>query len=273
VHLCYVDEAGTTGKNLEDRQQPIFAMAGLLVSDEKWRKTESEVRRVITNAYEGPTPADFELHACELLAPKGEGPFVGWDRDRRNRLALDLLRLVDERRHQVLIQLVNKQRMAAAVPPDKDFGFDWRDPWEVGFAAVLTMAEEFLRSGRTGRSSTGMVVIDHEPSYLEVVRRHSRERQLATGWKQVRKVMEIGYSATSHANPMIQLTDLVAFTMKKWAESEAGHRNEWPTEARAFYESCHDLVWGRVEFKMLKFTELKVPDAFTDFLRTVRRLN
>lgn len=141
-------------------------------------------------------PQDFELHASELLSPEGEGPFTGWDRGRRNALALDLLQLVDERRHQLLIQFVNKSRMAKTTPPDKDFGFGWKDPWEVAFAAVLTMAEEFLRSTRTGRSSTGMVVIDHEPRYLEVVRAHSRGRQLAKGWQQVRKVMEIGYSAT-----------------------------------------------------------------------------
>jgi len=272
MHLCYVDEAGTTGKNLDDPQQPVFVMAGLLVSDEKWRTTESEIRKVIAEAYGGPPPQDFELHASELLAPEGQGPFTGWDRGRRNVLALDLLRLVDERRHQLLLQFVNKSRMAKATPPDKDYGFDWKDPWEVAFAAVLTMAEEFLRSTRTGRSSTGMVVIDHEPSYLEVVRSHSRARQLARGWKQVRKVMEIGYSATSHANPMIQLTDLVAFTMKKWAESEAGHGDEWPTDAKTFFKECHDRVWDRVELKMLKFNKLNVPDELTDYLRAIRRL-
>jgi hypothetical protein len=133
------------------------------------------------------------------------------------------------------------------------------------------MAEEFLRSGRTGRSSTGMVVIDHEPNYLDVVRSQSRERQLSTGWKQVRKVMEIGYSAVSHANPMIQLADLVAFSMKKWTESQTDFASRWPPEAKDFYQRCRDLVWERVEFKMLKFSKLNVPDAFVDFLREIRR--
>ena len=135
------------------------------------------------------------------------------------------------------------------------------------------MAEEFLRSTRTGPSSTGMVVIDHEPRYLEVVRSHSRARQLAKGWQQVRKVMEIGYRAASHANPMIQLTDLVAFTMKKWAETEAGHGYDWAPEAKALFKSCHDQVWDRVELKMLKFSKLNVPDELTDYLRAIRRLN
>jgi uncharacterized protein DUF3800 len=270
VHLCYVDEAGSTGKNLKDKQQPIFVMAGVLVSDEKWRKTESEIRKVIKNAYEAALPSDFELHASELLAPEGEGPFVGWDRDRRNQLALDVLNLVEGRKHQVLLQVAHKKQVEATPSPGEDFGFDWKDPWEIGFAAVLTMAEEFLRSNRTGRSSTGMVVIDHEPKYLEVVRTHSRERQLATGWRQVRKVMEVGYSAVSHANPMIQLVDVVAFTMKKWSESQAGYGGAWSPEAVAFYQKCHDLVWDRVEFKMLKFTKLKVPDEFVDYLKTIR---
>jgi hypothetical protein len=134
LHLCYVDEAGSTGKNLTDREQLIFAMAGLRVSDEKWRKTEEEIGRVIARAYEGSLPSDFELHSYELLARYGKGPFVGWESDRRSRLALDLLRLVDERSHQVLVQLVNKDRMSATKPPAENLGFDWKDPWEVAFS-------------------------------------------------------------------------------------------------------------------------------------------
>jgi len=67
-----------------------------------------------------------------------------------------------------------------------------------------------------------MVVIDHDAQYLAIVRGHARERQLSMGWRQTRKVIEIGYSAVSHENPMIQLADLVAFTMKRQAMAEAG---------------------------------------------------
>jgi hypothetical protein len=66
-----------------------------------------------------------------------------------------------------------------------------------------------------------MVVIEHEPNYLEVVRSQSRDRQVAKGWKQIRKVMEIAHSAVNHANPMIQLADLIALTMKKWGMAQA----------------------------------------------------
>ena len=272
MHLCYIDEAGSTGKDLASSQQPVFVMAGMLVSDERWRKTERETTSIVTAAFGGTLPTGFELHAGDLLAPQGQGPFTGWSRTSRNRLALDLLRLLQARNHQILVQLVHKPIMAAARAPAVPLAIDWKDPWEVGFASVLTMSEEFLRSGRTGRSSSGMVIIDHEPQYLQVVRSHARDRQLATGWQQTKKVMEIGYSAVSHANPMIQLVDLVAFTMKKWAESEAGYGAGWPADAHTFFKECRDIVWPRVEFKMLKFAKLNVPVVFTDYLKEVRKL-
>jgi hypothetical protein len=272
MHLCYIDEAGSTGKDLASAQQPVFVMAGLLVSDEKWKKTERESLRIIKSAFGGAPPRGFEMHAGDLLAPSGQGPFAGWKRQARNDLAVDLLSLIGDRSHQVLVQFVHEPTMARAAAPNVPLSVDWKDPWEVGFASLMTMNEEFLRSARTGSSSTGMVVIDHDPSYLAVVRSHARDRQLATGWMQTRKVMEIGYSAVSHANPMIQLADLIAFTMKKWAMLEAGYGTTWPSQAHTFFKQCHDVVWPRVEFKMLRFSKLNVPHAFTDYLKEVRSL-
>ena len=70
MHLCYIDEAGSTGKDLANVQQPVFVMAGLLVSDEKWKKTERESQRIIKSACGGTPPPGFELHAGDLLAPR-----------------------------------------------------------------------------------------------------------------------------------------------------------------------------------------------------------
>src|SRR5215204_164860 len=152
VHLCYIDEAGSSGKNLADKQQPVFAMAGILVSDERWKKIEHESRAIVEKALGRAPPPGFEIHAGDLLAPNGKGPFAAWPHAQRQQLALELLRLIATRNHQVLLQIIHKPRMAAATPPTLPL-VDWRDPWEVGFASVLTQTEEFLRSGRTGRQA------------------------------------------------------------------------------------------------------------------------
>jgi hypothetical protein len=208
-----VDEAGTTGNRLSDKEQPVFVMAGLQIRDEGWRQTEGAVLGRLKREFGGTLPTGFELHAHELLSPAGSGVFTGWPWDRRHALALDLLTLIQERKHQIFLQAVYKATMAKATPPPSDYGFDWHDPWEVSLDGMLTQFEEYLR--RMGTSARGLVVIDHDQSYLGTVRRLSRLRHGAKGWRRLGRVIEIGYSAISHENAVIQLADVVAFTTKK----------------------------------------------------------
>jgi len=266
MHFLYIDEAGTSGTNLTDSQQPVFVMAGVLVSDEKWRKTELAVASTLSVAFKGIMPPNFELHAHQLLSPKGEGPFEGWERERRNKLASDLLTILTTEKHSVFIQIIHKKKMGEVLPPPDDYGFNWNNPWELGFHCFLTKFEEFLRSPKTGRTSSGLVIIDHDDQLMGVVRGHSKKRQQAKGWRELKKVVEIGYSAASHANPMVQLTDLVAFTMKKWAESQIEFSAQWPSEAHEVYQQYRTQIWSRTQFKELRFNMLKVPSAFTTYL-------
>ena len=216
-------------------------------------------------------PDDFELHAHELLSPEGGGPFAGWERSKRNGLALELLTLLEDRKHQVLLQVVVKKSMSSVLEPDKAYGFDWNDPWDLSLAMVLTMFEEHLRGPKTGSTSAGMVFIDHEQGYLDLVRDRCRARRASGGWRELKKVMEIGYSAVSHANAMIQMADLVAFTMKKSVESTSGLRNEWPEEAHQFFAECRDRIWPRVQYKQLSFNRLNVPADLVAYLTAVRK--
>lgn len=270
MHLCYVDESGSTGADLENQQQPIFVMAGLLVSDEKWRGTEKMFRDRVAATLGSDPALGFELHASELLSPDGDGPFAGLDREARNALATSLLDIVQERSHQVLLQVVHKPAMAAADSPLKDYGFDWKHPWDISLAMMLTMFEEYLRGPSTGSTSAGMVFIDHEDTYLQLVRDRSKERRAAGGWRQLKKVMEIGYSAVSHANSMIQLTDLVAFTMRKSIELKLGYGDNWPKEAHQFFGSCRDRVWPRVKYKNMSFNRLHVPTDLVAYMKAIK---
>ena len=270
MHFLYIDEAGNSGANLHDADQPVFVMAGLVVSDEKWQGTKAAIEAKLLTFFEGVLPPNFELHACDLLSPHGTGPFAGLDRGTRKALALDLLNLVTERSHALLLVPIYKASLAQRPAPPAQFGFNWKHPWEFGFGLMLTMFEDFLRSPATGRSSAGLAIVDHEPQYVAFVRRHTSNRQASTGWREVRKVVEIGYSATSHANPLIQLTDLVAFTYKKYLELETPKATAWPEPAREFFTQCKESIWGRVKLKQLCFQRLNVPVPTVEYAKSVR---
>jgi hypothetical protein len=273
MHFLYIDEAGSTGANLSDVQQPIFVMAGLTVSDEKWRKTSQAIREKLVSYFgrDAALASDFELHACELLSPNGDGPFAGHDRDQRNDLALGLLELIAERGHYLFQVPVCKAKLADISAPSQDWGFDWFHPWQFAFSLQITMFEEFLRGPDTGSTSTGLAIVDHDDNCVEFVRTHTGRRQDDTGWKELKKIVEIGYSASSHANPLIQLTDLAAFTLKKYYELETAIADSWPSAARDFYERCKNTVWSRVKFKELSFRKLNVHSSLVDHAKAVRK--
>ena len=271
MHFLYIDEAGNTGADLTATQQPVFLMAAIVVSDEKWRKTNEAIKKSLKQYFGCEPPPNFELHACELLSPSGDGPFTGHDRNRRNALAIELLRLIEIRGHYVFHVPVYKSTLASAPLQSKDWGFNWMHPWQFAFSLQVTMFEEFLRGPSTGSSSTGLAIVDHEDECVEFVRQHTASRQADTGWKQLKKVVEIGYSAASHANPLIQLADLTAFTLKKYYELETEAANTWPPEAKDFFAECKDSIWPRVKFKNLSFNKLNVHESVIDHARTIRK--
>lgn len=271
MHFLYIDEAGSTGADLSAPQQPVFVMASIVVSDEKWRKTQRSVRQRLTDYFGGSLGPDFELHACELLSPSGDGPFAGHGREARNDLAIDLLSLAAERGHYVFHVPIYKAKLARQSEPGKDWGFDWHHPWEFAFSLQVTMFEEFLRGSDTGSSSTGLAIVDHEDQYVSFVRAHTADRQAASGWRELKKVVEIGYSASSHANSLIQLTDLAAFTLKKYYELWTDQAEKWPDEAKNFFKRCRDTLWPRVRFKNLSFKKLNVHSTMVDHAKTARK--
>lgn len=272
MHFLYIDEAGSTGADLANPQQPVFVMASLTVSDEKWRKTSQAVKDSLTAYLGTELPADFELHSHQLLSPNGDGPFAGHDRERRSQLAKDLLSLVSDRGHYIFHVPIYKQSLAAQAKPAKNWGFDWHHPWHFAFSLQVTMFEDFLRSPATGATSTGLAIVDHEDDYVNFVRSHTAARQQDTGWKQLKKVVEIGYSASSHANPLIQLTDLTAFTLKKFYEIDTPCGQRWSQPAKDFFTECRNIVWPRVLYKNLSFKKLNVHDSMIDHAKAIRKL-
>jgi hypothetical protein len=71
LHLIYLDESGNTGSNLLESQQPIFVLAALLVPEGDWLLLETDLQAAIEKFFPGPRSDNFEIHANELINPRG----------------------------------------------------------------------------------------------------------------------------------------------------------------------------------------------------------
>ena len=74
VHLADLDESGNTGTNLNDKEQPIFLLAALIVPEAAWQRLERDLEQAITRHI--PKMAyGQEIPAVDLRS--GRGAFAG----------------------------------------------------------------------------------------------------------------------------------------------------------------------------------------------------
>ena len=64
MELMYLDESGSTGLDLDNKNQPFFVLAGVSVSDNNWHKIKNFFETEKNKIY--PDFKNFEIHTNEL---------------------------------------------------------------------------------------------------------------------------------------------------------------------------------------------------------------
>lgn len=247
VHFFYIDESGCTGRDLNNEDQPIFVMGGLSVRDEGWIKTVVEYHNKLKSCFNGKLPKDFELHANDLLAPDGKGPFEGWNRHKRNGLALEVLDLcLSKRRHHTHLFAIDKKALKEAEVPAVDLHYNCKFPYLLAFDYMITLIDWYVPS-YLGKSARAMMIIDekrdltYDINYITYWRRYPEGKK-----KLVKYLVEFSYAVDSVKNPMIQVSDLICFISKKYFEIKHGYRLSYPQEAIDFFTQGYELIKNKL---------------------------
>ncbi len=247
MHFFYLDEAGCTGADIAPGEQPIFVLGGISVRDEGWVRTTGEFERVIREYFApDPVPEGFELHSSELLSPNGEGFFEGHDREERNMLALDLLSVITDRSHHVHYVAFSKAALNETADGTEHTTFDCRVPYLLAFDYLTTVVNEYVKV-KLGSSARGIIIVDEKEQFEDHVAAITRFRRFEVVRAQrVKHVVEFSYSIDSRKHPMIQMSDLVVFCLKKFLEVDQGHREAWPEPAKHFFAQCYERLHPRL---------------------------
>ena len=250
MHFFYLDETGCNGADLNADQEPIFVLGGVSVKDQGWVATTEAIETMFRNYFDPhPIPAGFELHAHELLSPNGVGPFAGHDRARRNQLALDMLDLIRTRSHQVHFVALDKNLMEEEATGAEHAVFDARIPYLLGFDYMTTLINHHVKA-RLGHTARGIIILDEKEMFEDQIAQIARYRRFEVAKAQrIKWLVEFSYSIDSEKHPVIQLTDLTIYCIKKFLEMDRGYRNGWPQPAKDFYAQCFDRVYARVPQK------------------------
>lgn len=269
MHFFYLDESGDTGANLADGHQPIFVLGGISVRDEGWNTTQEHLSAIISDYFGGDIPGGFELHSKELLCPMGDGPFAGQDMQARCALALRLLGLLAERAHGVHYLAIDKPALAAGYH-DAPVPYGSDQPYPICFDYLITYINWYVRN-RLGVSARGMIILDQKDQHHDLIERLMHERRFGgTAAHRIKWVVEFSYSVDSQKNPMVQLSDLVIYCIKRFIEIEHGYREGWSQDAKRFYAECYSIIRARVARVELVERGGRNMDRLNNFIALVR---
>ena len=269
MHFYYLDEAGCTGCDLANQEQPIFVLGGISVRDEGWNATQEAMAAIIGEYFGNEIPQNFELHTDQLLSPNGDGPFAGHARDRRNNLAKGILGLLADRSHDVHLCAIDKAKLSSctccmAMP------YDTRTPYHLAYDYLITYINWFVKN-QLGRSARGMLIIDAKEQFHADIERITQVRRFeGPAAHRVKWIVEFSYPVDSQKNPMVQLSDLVVFCAKKFLEIDNGYRNAYPQNAKRFYAECYALIHDRIRRKDLIDRQGRGMDQMNGFLREIQ---
>lgn len=269
MHFYYLDEAGCTGCDLTNQEQPIFVLGGISVRDEGWNKTQESLATILEGYFDGALPQHFELHTDQLLSPNGDGPFSGHARDRRNNLTKSILGLLADRSHDAHLYAIDKAKLSScsccvAMP------YDTRTPYHLAYDYLITYINWFVKN-QLGRSARGMLIIDAKEQFHADIERITQVRRFeGPATHRVKWIVEFSYPVDSQKNPMVQLSDLVVFCAKKFLEIDNGYRDSYSQDAKRFYAECYALIHDRIRRKDLVDREGRGMDGMNDFLRVIQ---
>lgn len=269
MHFYYLDEAGCTGCDLSNQEQPIFVLGGISVRDEGWNATQEAMAAIIREYFENKIPQNFELHTEELLSPNGDGPFSGHDRERRNNLAKDILGMLANRSHDVHLYAIDKAKLNSRTCRIA-MSYDTRTPYHLAYDYLITYINWFVKN-KLGRSARGMLIIDAKEQYRADIERITQVRRFeGAAANRVKWIVEFSYPVDSQKNPMVQLSDLVVFCAKKFLEIDNGYRNTYSSEAKKFYAECYALIHDRIRRQRLVDRKGRDMNQMNDFLRKIQ---
>lgn len=217
MHLIYLDESGNTGTDLVNSHQPVFVLGALLVPEDRWLRLETDLTALVEHYFPTPRPDDFELHATELINPRG--CFRQFAVAHRLGFYREVLQLAARQQLRFVYRSIVKKNFARWL--EKAFGPGVLiNPHVAAFALVAQVIQEYLKS--LPGPPLGIFISDDNREVAPDVEKSIRILRSDQSTLRLGQIIEKGFFIDSRTSLPLQLCDLCTYAARRREEHAAG---------------------------------------------------
>jgi hypothetical protein len=216
MHLIYLDESGNSGMNLNDAQQPVFVLCGLIVPEHKWLGLERELLASLRRHFPE-FPDSHEVHATDIRS--GRGYFKGVDIGKRIAFRDEWLALADRHGCKLIYRAIVKKSFQKWLLREYGSGVQI-NPYVAAFALVSQVINDYLR--RLSPPGLGVLISDENKEVISEVEKSIRLLRNHAGQLRLGQIVEKGFFIDSRTSLPLQLCDLCALAIRKKEEAKIG---------------------------------------------------
>lgn len=217
MKFCYVDESGYGG-------DPLLVLVGLVVDYSRMhliKETMAETLKILENRT-GQSIKEF--HAAKFY--RGQGIWRGIDGNSRAEIVTDLLNLIKERRHDVVVTAA----LQASFDPEAEA--EHADLGSLWCAAAFHLILTLQRCHQVQKKNKGHTVFIFDREVIEEKRIQEliaappewSDEYYDRGKRQgaLDQVVDVPYFGNSDQVLLIQLADLMAYLVRRYVETAEG---------------------------------------------------
>ena len=217
MHLIYLDESGNTGVDLGNAHQPVFVLGALLVPEDRWQKLETDLTALADRFFPAPRPDDFELHATELINPRGY--FRQFAVAHRLEFYREVLNLAARHQLRFVYRSIVKKNFARWLTNTFGAGV-LINPHVAAFSLVAQVIQEHLKS--LPGTPLGILISDDNREVSPDVEKSIRILRRDNSKLRLGQIIEKGFFIDSRTSLPLQLCDLCVYAARRREERQAG---------------------------------------------------
>lgn len=210
MELIYLDDSGSTGTKLNDIEQPLFVLGGVMLSDFVWHKVNAELNKIKAKY----KIANKELHILDIM--KSKDNFKDWEYDDKKELISECLRVISKFSLKVIFFKVFKENYRLFFERKTALhNMDKIPPYIVAYHYILQMVDEYL----SHKKVRGMLIADEQDKTMQIAKDELEKlREIDISDIKIKNIIETSFFTSSKDSNLLQLADIVAYTVKRYLE-------------------------------------------------------